>query len=1660
MAELKIFNNIFEKDFMSFKFDDSFSIRNEIGKYANNEAYLNMMVECYDDETGETFFAPLTDDNNSDSVLILVNGKSVSLDYVPKNNDLVVVMFLPTDGSRSAYQWGGGLIGGFLGAMTGIFAGALMGFAAGGLPGAIIGIVSGLIIGGVVGAIGGVNAGEQIYDNNHRSKISGYNTGKDGEKLPDVRGAENQALTGNSFPFVIGKHLVTPFIVGNPYTTYEGENGEDAIIREILVVGYAPLKLTDFKLGDTWLAYNRSVGHTSRFPVMSGTLSSKTKTQNYKIAFGIAGWNDTIRELLSGLFPTANIDTFSEQTFTAQIMVSGTTYRSISIRKSDVNKTFSVKLLGGENSREFNGTLDSKIPFGIEVYPSTFNNTDYDNDILDYWSNNNVELEILQQCPDSKLRNSKIYPSKVVDTDVNANLLFVIDGDIKEVAKKKNIIYKNVGFINGLRTNTVKFTESCPIEFTVTLDMPAGLYSQWSWDGATKYGTIPTWMALQWRFYSKNNKSSDESGGDYDSWHNFIPDGTDDYASYSSNFKGEYAIYNSDRFEDDLKKHEGNSLTGDTDINSLFKVLATTEAIEVIKKIETIPQDSVFFDIKTRNTYNPDIGTNGYSKTPENELIISWKSENGTSSSFSYKMYNKADYWGLGDETITHKLEKVTVNTQNGVFYCVDDTVTNVRYGTKHTYHEIYIFADKDFSIENSECKCRIDGVSHYYQNGKSGHYYETRYITNFSITRESTKTLSYISNNWFDQKLLNFEPYSGEDGISEKRATFTCKLNLNSCKQIINDSSNKIKGIEVRAIRVSPSYLNMTSSWGKDNKGSPKQYSDAIQWKSLITKTFSEDRLKDLMDKQEAGKKDDGNTVTDAYIINEIPEKILSEEDMRKLCVIAIKAKADVNGTIQQQMKKINCIAESFSPFYSEEAKRWIPDRIHKDSGYYKPIQYSTGQASGWEEVTKEQYEEARGNGLSWKEEAKGSNYAKIMLRMLMRSWDVNGRYVLPDLYTIFNKKNAVSGLMLGMVGSQNGAAAFGYEDLNMLSFTDGYTFCEAVEDGTTYSATTIDESGEHKKDEPVIIKYEASAYIYQQQKMEDLLKKLAICSRAVLTYDNYGRLRLVVDKQDDYPKGVINQQNCISGTNSYSWAELPAGLRFSFSDENDGYEQNSVYCWADNNSLKSYKGPVQNYTIDYITNPRQLWSMGRYVLACILLQREILTRKVGSEGEIFSIGDTVLVQDNSLLLGDGSARIQDVIEDSDYIYGFIVDTPFSYRGELDNGKCKQGVTVLQPKQMGQSRTVTLRLAVDRSQVIGGNFTYTMAKGITNICLFDEKVRKTNSADPSDSISLKFNFSTGDIVMFGDYTLISQKYRITKIKPEQDGSFTETLVPYFDELYKYGAPMPSFQSPVKMPPAEKSPFSLGEVPATIADNNKNMSDIVNNAVATITETIDINKYTLDISPEAQGVPSSNDGKLGSSWVYISAYLYYMDKQITDNITYKAYLSSGDEVGQWDGNKVKISTGFLKGDVLYITIKVIYKIDDLNIVEREVQAQISRLYGADSTKIYKMLFPDGEKVKVDKTGEIIEPEQLRAVKRVASGNAENDTTFGKITLETLPAGEEKDYSGYSQVEKSEAFSAKKTYYHATVPFLVKAGDNAVIGDGDKSGALFFMEKLK
>lgn len=217
-------------------------------------------------------------------------------------------------------------------------------------------------------------------------------------------------------------------------------------------------------------------------------------------------------------------------------------------------------------------------------------------------------------------------------------------------------------------------------------------------------------------------------------------------------------------------------------------------------------------------------------------------------------------------------------------------------------------------------------------------------------------------------------------------------------------------------------------------------------------------------------------------------------------------------------------------------------------------------------------------------------------------------------------------------------------------------------------------------------------------------------------------------------------------------------------------------------------------------------------------------------------------------------------------------------------------------------------------------------------------------------------------------------------------------------------------------------------------------------------------RYTLDISPEAQSVSVDEDNNLLLDEIEISAYFYDKETLITDNITYKAIIETDKqyEVGTWNNNVLTLATSYLKNDVLYVVIKATFTDENKTEITRQVKAQISKLYGV-GTNIYKMLFPDGEKIKVDNSGNIVEPSQLRAEKRVVSKNEENPTDFGRITLEVLPNGNETDFNPYSQIESSENYSESKKYYVKAKAFLLKVSDNVALAESENVGALFFSE---
>lgn len=1352
MAKLRFFDNMFEDKFQEVEFDKSKTLNEQIADFSFNNAYSDYIVECYDPETGNTFYAPLDEEEGESSILITVNGVQVSENYKVEENDIVNIVYLPL-----AWDWrifgttvAGAILGGGL-----MF---LAGFLTGGLTwGLAVPTALGILEGGMTGWL----LGDTIFRNGPNTGT--YEDEKTGEAQPDVRGSENQPITGNNFPFAIGKHLASPFILGDPYTEYSGEDGKDAYIRESLIVGYAPLCLTDFKLGDFWLAYNRT-STVDRDTVLNGLLKGYS---------------------------------------TGSVTDSG--------------------------------------------------------DIVDIWKNNDIELEILQQHPDKPVNYGNIYPNKVVDKDVNANSLFVCDKSIIDIA---NITYKGTSFPNNFRTNTVQFSESCPKKITVTLNFPQGLYSSHTHTEGSEakniYGKIPLWFALQWRPYNRYNPSSKSDGSDvapynskteesFNNWHT-------DWVINNELLKTT-KVYNMSAYENDLNSHLGNEFKFDAEeknINGSTSVVDFT--IERLNNLKSVTSSG---EVK------------GVAKSTEQ--YFEWKNCGQTSvtmskySGIGYQKYIR-DYSGtaiicgkrvhfmyyqLHDNIFAERKHYLCLSLKDALEEVSDNDFLTVRplngvrtysINSKITLEHCNLYRNENSIVPPFE---PLPDYNHFDETLT----FHTDYIlADFEIIqchKADGDPASRVCGCWYNKNLYNLEPLSGRDdkhdGTKEMRVSFTREFTKEECKQFSEDPDNTINGVEVRLIRVSPNYLNQTIGTTTD---SAYQYQDTIMWKSLVTEVYDENKLL----------KEDK--------LKSIP--VLSESDMRKFCCISIKAKADSTGMVQQAMKKTNCMVQSFSPVWKKDNNgnyKWLPENIKKQTvyyGYFDKDGNPCNRVSGTDEnpviekkITKVEYETGRQKGYNWIMAKEGSNFQEKMLReVLGTTQEGTGNNILDTNGRQYLETNSASGFMLACIGGQNGAVGLGYEDVNLLTLADSFDFNKDVTDGSTYTVPTVFEGNNYNKGDLAHVKFEANGYIYQGRKLEDLLKSIAISCRSVWTYDEDGKICLIPDKKQDFIQGVINQQNTISPTNTYTYSELPAGLAFNFPDENDGYEQNSVYCWDDGYSLENYHGQVENYSFDLVTNPAQIWSLGRYVLACRLLQRESLSRKIGPEGHTYSLGDIVLVQSDELLLGGGSGRVQEVITDGEKVYGVITDTPYMFKNK------GEGVTVVQSKFNGISKTLTYEISAPKtiyihelltSEIAPKNwsyepedyaykvdkeyfiftkdtikpykpnkyykvYTYSLKKGRTNLVLFKEPVDLYKGDDYSVSTEKKVDINTGDIILYGLYNQISQKYKIIKIKQDKDNTFTETLLPYFDELYNYGKPLPSFQSTVTMPAPTQDPVTLTEV--------------------------------------------------------------------------------------------------------------------------------------------------------------------------------------------------------------------------------------------------------
>ena len=130
----------------------------------------------------------------------------------------------------------------------------------------------------VVAVAAGVVAGVSIYQQKKAEKEmeAAQKAAKAGAeqtgKLPFVKGARNQAATGQTFPYVIGETLFTPYRLCPAHYTIAGTKGEEQFYNVVLECGYNNLVIDKIKMGETVIkAFNGDAPQNGEYSWDAGT---------------------------------------------------------------------------------------------------------------------------------------------------------------------------------------------------------------------------------------------------------------------------------------------------------------------------------------------------------------------------------------------------------------------------------------------------------------------------------------------------------------------------------------------------------------------------------------------------------------------------------------------------------------------------------------------------------------------------------------------------------------------------------------------------------------------------------------------------------------------------------------------------------------------------------------------------------------------------------------------------------------------------------------------------------------------------------------------------------------------------------------------------------------------------------------------------------------------------------------------------------------------------------------------------------------------------------------------------------------------------------------------------------------------------------------------
>ena len=157
-------------------------------------------------KAGQTIREALPD-FDLENAIILINGKIQNPDYILKENDTTTMRLTPS---------------GTVAAIVTIVVVAV--------------VAVGAAVAGGIAAYKAKQAAEKAQK--ELEKIKKLTNKSDIDNRPFLRGASNTLATGNSQPYIIGRHFFTPYLLCKPFYQITGTDGVDQYTYTVLECGF------------------------------------------------------------------------------------------------------------------------------------------------------------------------------------------------------------------------------------------------------------------------------------------------------------------------------------------------------------------------------------------------------------------------------------------------------------------------------------------------------------------------------------------------------------------------------------------------------------------------------------------------------------------------------------------------------------------------------------------------------------------------------------------------------------------------------------------------------------------------------------------------------------------------------------------------------------------------------------------------------------------------------------------------------------------------------------------------------------------------------------------------------------------------------------------------------------------------------------------------------------------------------------------------------------------------------------------------------------------------------------------------------------------------------------------------------------------------------